>query len=311
MRWLPARAALFLCLVGLCLLASPGPAAAQERTAVELKKSGNEKMDASDFVGALEDYTAALKQTPDDASLYFNIGRAHGLLGHNVEALGALEEFGKRATPEVRARAQFEQLQTQARAKVSYLTVTCAVAGARVLVGQKVIGDVPLTRAPVDAATEPVRVRIEADGYREDVRTLALPGTQESRLECRLLTKATSGTLVVTTEPPGSTIAVDGRELGNPPLEVPLPAGAHTVLARRDGYEDAQVPVVVNAGDAKRTVDIKLTKNAPLTSKWWFWTTIGVAVVGGVVVTAALLTEKPADKGSIPPGQLSAPLVRF
>jgi PEGA domain len=287
------------------------PAMAQERTAADLKKSGNEKMDASDFVGALEDYTAALKQTPDDATLYFNVGRAHGLLGHNVDALAALEEFGKRATPEVRARAQFEQLRAQARAKVAYLSVSCVVPGARVFIGPKVIGDAPLTRVPVDASAEPVRIRIEAEGYREDARTIALPGTEDARLECRLLTKATSGILVVTTDPSGATLSIDGARAGNPPLEVPLSAGQHTVLAQRDGYEDAQVPVVVSAGDAKRTVDIKLTKSAPLTSKWWFWTSIGVVVVGGVVLTAALLTEKPADSGSIKPGQLPAPLVRF
>jgi hypothetical protein len=286
-------------------------ASADERTPQELKRSGNEKMDALDFVGALSDYQAALKGAPDDATLYYNVGRAQGLLGHNVEALEALEEFGRRATPDVRARAQFDQLVAQARTKVAFLSVACPIAGSRVLVGKKVIGDAPLNHAPVDASPEPVAVRIEAEGYREDVRTLTLTGTRETRLECRLLTKATSGTLLVTTVPPGAIISVDGRELGNPPLEVPLPSGQHTVLARRDGYDDAQVPVVVTAGDAKRTVDIQLTKAAPLTSKWWFWTAIGVVVVSGVVVTAALLTERPADKGTIPPQQISAPLVRF
>jgi hypothetical protein len=290
---------------------APSARAEETRSAAELKKSGNEKMDASDFVGALDDYQAALKQTPDDATLYFNIGRAHGLLGHGVDALAALEEFGKRATPEVRARAQFEQLHAQARAKVAYLTVTCAVQGARVFVGQKLIGDAPLARTAVDASVEPVRIRIEAERFREDVRALPLPGTQDTRLECRLLPKSSSGVLVVTTDPAGTTLSIDGTRAGNPPLEVPLSAGQHTVLAQRDGYEDAQVPVVVSPGDQKRTVDIKLTKSAPLTSKWWFWTTIGVVVVGGVVVTAALLTEKPADKGTIAPGQLPAPLVRF
>ncbi len=308
MRRLLARTAL---LAGLGWLTLASPARAQEPTASDLKKSGNDKMDALDFVGALDDYKAALKQTPDDAALYFNIGRAHGLLGHNVEALDALDEFGKRATPEVRARGQFDQLQAQARAKVAYLAVTCDVPGARVFVGQKLIGDAPLARTAVDASPEPVRIRIEAEGYREDVRTMPLPGTQDRSLACRLLTKATSGTVVVTTTPPGATLFVDGTRAGNPPLEVPLNAGPHTVLAQRDGYDDAQVAVFVTVGDARRTVDIKLTKSAPLTSKWWFWTTIGVVVVGGVVVTAALLTERSADKGTIAPGQLPAPLVRF
>ena len=302
-----------LAAVGLALLMVmvSAPAAAQERSAADLKRTGNEKMDALDFVGALDDYQAALKLTPDDATLYFNIGRAQGLLGHNVDALAALDEFGRRATPEVRARAQFDQLVAQARGKVAFLTVTCTVPGARVLLGPKVVGEAPLSRIAVDAAPAPVRLRIEAEGYREDARQVALTGGQEARLQCNLLRKDTSGILTITTDPLGSTITIDGKRLGNPPLEVPLAAGQHTVLATLDGYEDAQVPVVVSAGDAKRPVPITLTKSAPLTSKWWFWTTIGVVVVGGVAVTAALLTEKSADKGTIPPGQLSAPLVRF
>jgi hypothetical protein len=36
-----------------------------------------------------------------------------------------------------------------------------------------------------------------------------------------------------------------------------------------------------------------------------------VVVVGGVVLTYALLTERSADSGTIKPGQGAAPLLRF
>jgi hypothetical protein len=46
----------------------------------------------------------------------------------------------------------------------------------------------------------------------------------------------------------------------------------------------------------------------PLTARWWFWGGIGAVVAGGVVLSVALLTERSADKGTIAPQQLSAPL---
>jgi hypothetical protein len=286
-----------------------GGAAAQEKSVADLKKSGNEKMDASDFVGALEDYQAALKLEPNDPTLHFNIGRAHGLLGHNVDALAELEKFGQTATPEMKARAQFDLLLSQTKAKVSYLTVSCSVEGARVVLNQKVLGAAPLTRAPVDAAPL-ARVTMEAEGYLSDTQTVPLPGGGEAHLTCHLYSKATAGTLVVGTKPTGASLEIDGKASGNTPTELSLPAGPHSVLARLDGYEDLQVQVKVAAGEQK-SVDLPLSKSAPLTAKWWFWAGIAVVVVGGVVVTAALLTERSPDKGTIQPGQLPAPLVRF
>jgi PEGA domain/TPR repeat len=288
---------------------APLMAAAQEKSSSDLKRSGNEKMDASDFVGALDDYQAALKLDPNDATLHFNIGRAHGLLGHNVEALAELEKFGRTASAEMKARAQFDLLYAQTKAKVAFLTVTCSVQGARVLVGQKLVGNAPLAHVPVDAAAT-ARVSIDAEGYRDDAQNVQLAGGREVTVQCRLLPKSSSGTLVVTSNPAGSRIAVDGKEAGQTPAEIPLPAGPHTIVARQEGYDDLERRVMLESGDQK-TVNLPMSKQAAITSRWWFWTGIGVVVVTGIVVTAALLTEKSPDKGTIPPGQLPAPLVRF
>ena len=50
-----------------------------------------------------------------------------------------------------------------------------------------------------------------------------------------------------------------------------------------------------------------------LTSKWWFWTGVGLFATG-VGVTLWYLVAQPesdAGTGSISPGQVSAPLLRF
>lgn len=292
--------------LGLCAAVARS-ASAQETAAAELKKSGNEKMVDSDFVGALEDYEKALALAPDDLGLLYNIGRASGLVGRHPEALRALEAFDDRAPPQLKAKiAKFAELVAETRQHVGYLTVNCAVPGARVQLGTQVIGNGPLNRVAVEAGA--ADLRIDAEGYLDDRRPVSVEGTKELSVDCRLLPKSSSGTLVVVATPTGAAISVDGRRVGDTRVELPMPAGPHTIAAIRDGYETSTMPIVVAAGSVK-TLDIPLRpKTVPLTARWWFWGGIGVVVAGGVALSVALLSERSADKGTIAPQQLSAPL---
>ena len=105
-------------------------------------------------------------------------------------------------------------------------------------------------------------------------------------------------------------MSLDGRPVGTTPVEVPVEAGPVSIALHRDGFIDANASAVVTAGE-RREVNVALEPVKPLTSRWWFWTGIGVIVVGGVALTAALLTEKSAGRGDIQPGQVAAPLIRF
>jgi len=113
----------------------------------------------------------------------------------------------------------------------------------------------------------------------------------------------------VSTRPGGAAVLVDGKQVGtsNPRVELVLPAGAHQISARREGYEEAHVPLVLRAG-ATRELAVPLEPTVPVTSRWWFWTGAALVVAGGAAVGYALLTERPADHGSLAPGQVSAPL---
>jgi hypothetical protein len=75
-------------------------------------------------------------------------------------------------------------------------------------------------------------------------------------------------------------------------------------------YDTAETTAVVRVGQTSR-LSVPLDQPPGLTSRWWFWTGVGVVVVGGAVLTAALLTERDADEGNIPPGKVSGPLLRF
>lgn len=109
------------------------------------------------------------------------------------------------------------------------------------------------------------------------------------------------------TVPDGAELSVDGKPLGHAPAEAQLAPGNHVIVASYDGYRSKEVSAVVVEGQRKE-VDLALDKSPPITARWWFWTGIGVVAVGAGVLTVALLTEKPAGSGDIPPGQVAGPL---
>ena len=72
---------------------------------------------------------------------------------------------------------------------------------------------------------------------------------------------ATTGTLVVTTNPTGAQAAVDGEARGTTPITLSLPAGAHT-LELRGGGDPRSIPVTITAG-ARIDQYIELPKSSP------------------------------------------------
>ncbi len=279
---------------------------------VKLRAQANQTMLEMHYRDALALYEQARELAPGDVTLLYSVGRAYELLGDFPRALDALERFSREAPPEVKAKVgDIASLQKQLARRVSTLALTCNVEGARVLLGDRVIGTTPLPanlRLPAGAAT----LQVELDGFFTRASEVVLPADGKLALEVTLLRKSQSGTLTISTEPLGAAVFVDGRLAGtsSPKLEVVLPAGEHRLLAQREGFDDAQVPLVI-APASTRDVSLVLSKSVPLTSRWWFWTGLGAVVVGGTVLTVAALTEKSPKQGTLAPGQVAAPLLRF
>lgn len=96
-------------------------------------------------------------------------------------------------------------------------------------------------------------------------------------------------------------VYVDDQLVGNTAdaQGVSVPAGTHTVRVVRAGFREWTARIAVPAGGrAERTVQLEqlatvppggngAVKETPLTHKWWFWTAIGVAVVGGTAIALA------------------------
>lgn len=138
--------------------------------------------------------------------------------------------------------------------------------------------------------------------------------------------------LTVRTNVPNARVSLRGKYLGAAPMKsaVPTSGGTAAIEIAADGYVTYNRDVTLEEGrstvvdvsllekgaasysDAKAPIPARAETPAasrPITTKWWFWTGVGVVVTGGVVITAALLTEKSAPHGNL--GQATAPLFRF
>jgi hypothetical protein len=283
----------------------PAPAAdaaadPQARAAAD-RKAGDEAMEALRHTDALAAYSAAYAITRDPALLY-NMGRALQALGRYPEALDRLEAFQASADPALKARVpRLPKLIAELRQRVTKLTIKTNVAGARVLVRDTVVGRSPLP-GPVQVTAGAAEIEVDADGYFPVRRTVQLPGGSDLAVQLDLFSRQTTGVLSVSSSAAGAEVFVDGRRFGVAPVEANVGSGAHRVVVRHPDYRTYETSVVVPAG-ASKSVAARMQSPSVFT-RWWFWGGVGAAVTAGVVVTVAAMTERPADSGNIPPGQL-------
>ena len=92
-------------------------------------------------------------------------------------------------------------------------------------------------------------------------------------------------------------VYVDDQLMGNTAdaQGITVAAGTHTVRVVRAGFREWTARVTVPAGGrAERTVQLEQLASVPggpvgpvakpITHKWWFWTAIGVAILGGTAI---------------------------
>ncbi len=73
------------------------------------------------------------------------------------------------------------------------------------------------------------------------------------------------GEVNIVTTPAGATVSVDGKpQMGETPMIVKLPPGAHKITVSSQGYEDAELDVDVTAGQrSEQSLELKMTDEAP------------------------------------------------
>jgi hypothetical protein len=321
----PTRVAGVLCM----LLALPGPAlaqpapsagvapAAQDAEALALKKEGNEQFEKFNVGRALELYEQALKVVVSEelkTILLYNKTQALQKLGNNVSALETAELFKSKATPALSEKVNIEKVLSELRAAVCTVEVVVSQAGARISVDNVVRVTSSLQGPNIfNVERKQYKVLVELDGYESLEQNLDAQAAKAAPVVATLKSKLKTGVVIVQA-PADAVISVDDVELGAPPARRELGAGSHVLSAKRPGTGTAKKSVILKVG---ATIDASFTESdfpgPSVTSRWWFWTGIGVLVVGGAVAitVVALNTERSPDKGSLNPNLVRTAGFRF
>lgn len=171
------------------------------------------------------------------------------------------------------------------------LTIFSTTDGATVEIDGKKVGTVPLDE-PLPIAAGQHTVRMTLRGWTEYVDTFMVQAGEETELEIDLIPAA--GVVRIETARPGATVTIDGRAVGVTPFDQDVPLGKVVISVSRPGFVEQLREVQILAG---KTYDLKIilvpspTAAPPggrVTGKWWFWTAVGAAVLGGATLVAVL-----------------------
>jgi len=273
-----------------------------------IKKRGDDAMDSGRPADALVAYEAAYALSKDPALLY-NKGRALQALTEYPRALEELEAFDKTAPVEMKARVPgLAKMIADLKQRTTTLSIVCDVDGAQVRLRDRTLGRCPILH-PVVVNSGPGQLEASAEGYVSWTRDVSLPGGGSASFDIHLLSKTKGGVLVVRSAVPNVDVAIDGKRLGQTPVEANLDAGSHVLELTRDGYRKATTTAVVGAGE-RREVEVPLESEPSIFSRWWFWTGVGVLVATGVTIVIVANTEKDPDRGTVPPGVVVSGLQR-
>lgn len=287
----------------------PNIARAQER-----KVEGDKAIDSLRYADALTAYNEAYALRPQPALLY-NLGRTLEALDRLPEALEKLEAFRSTAPADLLAKVPgLKERIANIQKRVSQLTIKVNVPGARILVREAIVGQSPLDK-PLALKSGKAAVLIEAEGYFSYRTEIDLPGGGGYTVDAQLSSKATTGRILVQAPKKNVTVSLDGKVLGQAPVETLADAGTHKIVARHPDHSDFATTLIVKAGE-ERAITVTLG-DPPIYKRWWFWTGLGVVVAGGTAAIIAATTERAPDKGDIAPGTLAptffitTPAVKF
>jgi hypothetical protein len=288
--------------------APPDEPTSKRQQAEAFKARGDSLFRSRNFVDALAAYDESYALFQDPRVLY-NKGRALQALGRYGEALRALRSFQETASPELRGQvAGLDELLSDLGQRVSTVRIDVNEDGARVVLGNEVMGTTPLPgELMVNAGVQ--RLQVSKDGFFPVERELRLEGGGRIELSLSLESKARNGKIVVKSDLPGTTIRVADRVLGQAPSEAILAPGTYRITAHRDGYADSQHQVVLEAGQF-RSITLNPTELAPpLYKNPWFWGGVGV-VAAGAATTILLLTRnhETTTSGDFSPSVIRSPL---
>jgi hypothetical protein len=325
------RLVAFAVLFASLLVALPARSEDDVKAARDQFIRGTQLVKEADWAGALAAFEESSKLRPHPVTT-FNVGACLRSMGQYTRARRAfamaLEENGKTPGADLSAALTEETKRYVAELDklVAHLDLTIVPDEAQIAVdgrpldaganGTLVAGILPAGpgkpapkgkfRVVVDPGTHVVT--ISRAGFADAVsrETLAPGATVEKSLvldRLPALLRVTSNIVLDGQKPKGENgaqVLVDGADVGLTPVDINRPAGKYKVIVKKSGF----LPFETNASaDPGQNVNVTATlrEDKPtLTQRWWFWTGVGVLVVGAATTTYFLTRpdpERPAVDG--------------
>jgi hypothetical protein len=169
------------------------------------------------------------------------------------------------------------------------LEIMSLTRGAKVFVDDQEVGVVPL-EAPLELTPdEPHVIRLQRRGFSAFVETVRLKAGEARELEADLV--PSGGVLKVKCDVRRAQILLDGKPIGVTPFDGDIIPGKHTLQIVAAG-KLAETRVIEALAGEEIVIDVVLRDVPPpqveedesIFGRWWFWTAVGTAVVGGVTI---------------------------
>lgn len=276
------------------------------RAHADPKADGDAAMDAGRAAEALAAYERAYQLEPDRVELLYNLGRAKLAIGDFAAALDYFEAFAAKAPEDLKKKThRLGEVMTELRGKVATLEVNEDSDGIRAVVsldGRR-LGLLPL-HVRVNAGR--AELRVEYPGYEAYVKTIQLEGGQTLLIQPTFVRAKEPPPVVthlsITAAPAGARVTIDGEPHGAVPLGVDVTPGEHRVVVSAARHQSSAVTLTLASGESRR-LDLQLREDAPpappITSRWWFWTGLGVVATGLAVGIVAASVERSPSEGSL------------
>jgi len=184
------------------------------------------------------------------------------------------------------------------------LQVNSTTIGAEVFIDGDSAGTTPLP-GPLTLTAEDHTLKVTKAGFAPLIDVVKIGKRKTTKIDVDLTPVA--GILRVKSNIAQARVFVDGKFVGEAPLEAELPVGPRAVSVTKAGYKDFFVNLEAVAGQ-ENTLEVKLDelpadinpykpKAAPPPKwyeKWWVWTSgvVGVAVVVTAVAVPVALSQR-------------------
>jgi tetratricopeptide (TPR) repeat protein len=275
--------------------------------ALDFKARGDSAIASADYASAVDSYTRG-NRVQHSPVFDYNLARALQGLGRYADALDALERFQRDAPVELKARVQdLDAMVRELRANVGFVLLQGEPVEANIRGNRLDWGAYePSRRIRCDAGSLDLEVR--AEGFEPIERKLTITAGATETVKLKFIPKDERATVQVAASLTGARVMIDGRGIGQTPLEAKLDAGTHRLRLEHADYEPLDTDIVVVARE-HRKLSYDLQRHPAIWSRWWFWTGAAAVVAAGVIAGVALSTSRSPTPGDIQPGVVSAPIL--